>query len=133
MSARSRSAVAAVPGLAPRRLALQRWGRADAQVIVGGELDGHLASTTRVTLDGATGRVRQVLDPRRAGLLKQIDALMEPLHFGDFGGLPLKWLYFFLGLTPAFLSLSGTLIWLDGRRQRAGARIATPGRNADAF
>ncbi len=127
------TAVAAVPGLAPRRLALQRWGRADAQVIFGGELDGHLASTARVTLEGATGQVRQVLDPRHASLLTQIDALMEPLHFGDFGGLPLKWLYFFLGLTPAFLSLSGTLIWLDGRRQRAGARIATPGRNADAF
>ncbi|MBN8749039.1 PepSY-associated TM helix [Xylophilus ampelinus] len=128
------TAVAAVPGLAPRRLVLQRWGRADAQAIFGGELAGHLASTTRVTLDGASGQVRQVLDPRRAGLLTQIDALMEPLHFGDFGGLPLKWLYFFLGLTPAFMSLSGTLIWLDGRRQRgaAGARITAPGRNADA-
>ena len=127
------TAVAAVPGFEPRRLALQRWGRADAQVIFGGELAGHLASTARVTLDGATGQVRQALDPRRAGLLTQIDALMEPLHFGDFGGLPLKWLYFLLGLTPAFLSLSGTLIWLDGRRQRAatGARITAPGRNAD--
>ncbi len=70
---------------------------------------------------GAGGRIRQVHDPRTAGFWSMVNALMEPLHFDDFGGLPLKCLYFLLGLTPAFLSITGTLIWLDGRRQRMPA------------
>ena len=33
-------------------------------------------------------------------------------------------IYFVLGMTPAFLSISGTLIWLDSRQQRR--RTAVP-------
>ena len=77
-----------------------------------------MASTARVDMNAATGKAKKVLDPRTAGFWSLVNGLMEPLHFGDFGGLALKWLYFILGMTPAFLSLSGTLIWLDSRQQR---------------
>lgn len=109
----------AVPGLQVAYVSLRQWGTAKAQVRFTGGLQDHLASTARVEFEAATGRVRERHDPRTAGFWSLANALMEPLHFGDFGGLPLKWLYFFLGLTPALLSLTGTLIWLDGRRQRA--------------
>ena len=56
--------------------------------------------------------------PRRLSRLLSTYDASTPLHFGDFGGLALKWLYFLLGMTPAFLSISGTLIWLDARQQR---------------
>lgn len=115
------AALQAVPGFEPRQVALRNWGRADAQAVFSGGLSGHLASTARVQVEGATARVKAVHDPRTLGFWSQANALMEPLHFGDFGGLTLKWLYFVLGLTPAFLSISGTLIWLDSRRQRAQA------------
>lgn len=118
------AALQAVPGFEPRQLSLRNWGRADAQAVFSGGLSSHLASTARVQVEGATGRVKTVHDPRTQGFWSQANALMEPLHFGDFGGLTLKWFYFVLGLTPAFLSISGTLIWLDSRRQRthAGSR-----------
>ena len=122
------AAVQAIPGLRPAAVVLQRWGHADARMLVRGGLQGHLASTAQVTLDGATGRVVKVLDPRDAGLLQTLDGLMEPLHFGGFGGLLLKWLYFLLGLTPAVLSLSGTLIWIDRQAQRPAAAPAVPQR-----
>ncbi len=109
----------AVPGLDVAYVSLRRWGTAGAEAGFTGDLQGHLASTAQVEFDAAAGRIRQAHDPRTAGFWSMVNALMEPLHFGDFGGLPLKWLYFFLGLTPAFLSISGTLIWLDGRRLRA--------------
>lgn len=38
--------------------------------------------------------------------------VQEALHFGDFGGLALKILYALLGLTTAFLSISGFAIFL---------------------
>jgi uncharacterized iron-regulated membrane protein len=118
------AALQAVPGFEPRQLSLRNWGRADAQAVFSGGLSSHLASNARVQVEGATGRVKAVHDPRTQGFWSQANALMEPLHFGDFGGLTLKWFYFVLGLTPAFLSISGTLIWLDSRRQRthAGSR-----------
>ena len=112
------SAQQAVPGLTARYVSLRRWGTDAAEVGFTGNLSDHLASTARVEIHAATGVLKKVHDPRTAGFWSQVNGLMEPLHFGDFGGLALKWLYFLLGMTPAFLSISGTLIWFDARQQR---------------
>ena len=117
----------AVPGLEARYVSLRRWGTATAEASFTGNLSGHLASTARVDMNAATGVPRKVHDPRTAGFWSLVNGLMEPLHFGDFGGLALKWLYFFLGMTPAFLSISGTLIWLDARQQRRREAEAAQG------
>ena len=120
----------AVPGLEARYVSLRRWGTSTAEAGFTGNLSNHLASTARVDIHAATGVPKKVHDPRTAGVWSLLNGLMEPLHFGDFGGLALKWLYFFLGMTPAFLSISGTLIWLDARQQRrreAEAAQATAG------
>ena len=126
----------AAPGLQARYASLQRWGTASASVAFTGSLQGHLLSTARVEANTATGAITRVHDPRTQGFWSQFNGLMEPLHFGDFGGLTLKGLYFVLGMTPAFLSLSGTLIWLDSRQQRrrtAGtAQAARPAVRATA-
>ena len=117
----------AAPGLQARYASLQRWGTASASVAFTGSLQGHLLSTARVEANTATGAITRVHDPRTQGFWSQFNGLMEPLHFGDFGGLALKWLYFFLGMTPAFLSISGTLIWLDARQQRRREAEAAQG------
>jgi uncharacterized iron-regulated membrane protein len=41
------------------------------------------------------------------------------LHFGNFGGVPVRWGYFFLGLAGAFLFYSGNLLWIESRRKKA--------------
>lgn len=40
------------------------------------------------------------------------------LHFGNFGGAPVRWSYFFLGLAGAFLFYSGNLLWIESRRKK---------------
>jgi len=45
-------------------------------------------------------------------------AAMYTLHFGNFGGRPVQWLYFLLGLAGAFLFYSGNLLWIESRRKR---------------
>lgn len=112
----------AVPGFEPSGLSIQKWGRPDAVISFTGNLEHHLYSTAGVRFSGVTGQVMKIQDPRLMGFWSQFNGLMEPLHFGDFGGLGLKWLYFLLGMTPAFLSLTGTVIWLDSRRQRQAAK-----------
>lgn len=42
----------------------------------------------------------------------------EPLHFGSFGGLPIKLLWALAGLAPGLLAISGTAIWWKRRRRR---------------
>ena len=117
----------AVPRLEARYVSLRRWGTDTAEASFTGNLSGHLVSTARVDINAATGAPKKVHDPRTAGFWSLVNGLMEPLHFGDFGGLALKWLDFFLGMTPAVLSISGTLIWLDARQQRRREAEATQG------
>tara|TARA_R110002072_G_scaffold31735_5_gene97570 strand:- start:55565 stop:57202 length:1638 start_codon:yes stop_codon:yes gene_type:complete len=40
------------------------------------------------------------------------------LHFGSFGGAPVRWSYFILGLTGALLFYSGNLLWVETRRKK---------------
>lgn len=40
------------------------------------------------------------------------------LHFGSFGGAPVRWSYFVLGLAGAFLFYSGNLLWIESRRKK---------------
>ncbi|SEM37550.1 Uncharacterized iron-regulated membrane protein [bacterium A37T11] len=44
--------------------------------------------------------------------------IQEALHFGDYGGLMVKVLYTILGLTSAFLSISGFVIFLFRRKKK---------------
>jgi uncharacterized iron-regulated membrane protein len=47
------------------------------------------------------------------------------LHFGRFGGLPVRFLWAALGLLPAILFITGFIYWLSGlARRRAAARAA---------
>lgn len=41
------------------------------------------------------------------------------LHFGSYGGAPVRWGYFLLGLAGAFLFYSGNLLWVESRRKKA--------------
>lgn len=40
------------------------------------------------------------------------------LHFGNYGGAPVRWAYFLLGLAGAFLFYSGNLLWIESRRRK---------------
>ncbi len=55
------------------------------------------------------------------------------LHFGSYGGAPIQWGYFLLGLAGAFLFYSGNLLWIESRRrtQRAENESVTQRRSAD--
>lgn len=47
------------------------------------------------------------------------DIINAQVHFGRYGGWPVKMLYFLLGLSGALLSITGFAIWLRRRKQRA--------------
>ncbi len=53
------------------------------------------------------------------------------LHFGSYGGEPMRWTYFVLGWMGAALFYTGNLLWLESRRkrQRAGEPLRPPARS----
>ncbi len=83
------------------------------------------------------GRTFVYLDQYRLTVLHSEDALsapasarlmnlMYPLHIGSFGGLPVKWGYFILGLAPTLLSITGVIIWyLRKKNKRKKSRTNT--------
>lgn len=67
-----------------------------------------------VLLDPGSGKVLARLDARDLSLHQRISEAADPLHFGTFGGMWTKSLWFALGL--ALSAMSGTGVYLYGLR-----------------
>ncbi len=83
-------------------------------VLVGGSgLDERLVRV--VLVDAASGAVAGTAE--LPWYLKAI-TLSEPLHFGDYGGLPLKVLWTVCTWLTLFITANGAWLWWDRRRKR---------------
>lgn len=83
-------------------------------------------SSTTVSLSSDSGHVIKKTIFSEASASAKWNAAVNPLHFGNYGGIPLKILYSLLGLTPGALALSGILIWyrrkwLSASRKRSAS------------
>jgi len=96
----------------------------------GGALSARVAGTDpRYGLRGPTAGFAGV-DPY-TGIIKATDYMpgsqdrwsatitsFFALHFGNFGGAPIRWAYFLLGLAGAMLFYTGNLLWVESRRKK---------------
>ncbi|OOG57369.1 PepSY-associated TM helix domain-containing protein [Rhodanobacter sp. C03] len=71
-----------------------------------------------VALDATTGALLSAQLPGARDANHATLAATYALHFGDYGKITIKWLYFLLGLGGAFLFYSGNLLWIESRRKR---------------
>lgn len=72
----------------------------------------------RVFLDPASLEPLEVQRASEIGAVAWLNELADPLHFGYFGGLATKLVWFVFGLAMTGLSLTG--VWLTWRRLRPG-------------
>jgi len=78
---------------------------------------------SHIWIDAKTNEVTYSQDLRDADLWTQFVDSFEPLHFGGFGGLTTQILWCIVGLSPAALSLTGTLMYFKrGRKKRKGGQ-----------
>ncbi|QBQ41022.1 PepSY-associated TM helix domain-containing protein [Sphingobacterium psychroaquaticum] len=69
---------------------------------------------TRVQI--ATGKIVEEKSPYTDGNhIDRVKSLIYHLHFGDFGGKPLRIVFFVLGLMGCVVIISGIMIWLVAR------------------
>ena len=107
-------------GAAPQQLMIERAGRADARIAITSRRDRLLVPQDTTVFDA---RGRMVTDRHPADLPAGVTLLggIGQLHFGWFGGLPVRLLYGLLGLALCLVTSSGVTIWLARRRDRGRA------------
>ncbi|MEM9076951.1 MAG: PepSY-associated TM helix domain-containing protein, partial [Bacteroidota bacterium] len=66
----------------------------------------------QLTLDKKTLKEVHRLDIRKESLGTKLFYIQESMHFGDWGGLILKLVYAFFGITSGFLALTGFVVYL---------------------
>ncbi len=86
----------------------------------------HVRSANGITLNSATGAVINKVDGRQTTGWTHIYWTFDPLHFGYFGGLVTKIIWFILGLTPGVLALTGAWMWWKRRSRATTPAKATP-------
>ncbi|MEM8964537.1 MAG: PepSY-associated TM helix domain-containing protein [Acidobacteriota bacterium] len=109
------------PGSKVGSLFFHHWGDETAEVTLNLERDPYREMATgeghRVSLvDGETVFVSTFTS---RGVGTRLFGTVQPLHYGLFGGLGLKMIYFVSGLLLALGIVTGTLIWLERRRPAA--------------
>lgn len=83
---------------------------------------GLVQPTGNVTYDGNSGELLDVVpaDPRQLSAGDRVQRTVESLHFADYGGWGIRWLYFVLGLLGALMAASGTVLFASKRRVKSG-------------
>ncbi|AFD06294.1 PepSY-associated TM helix domain-containing protein [Solitalea canadensis] len=82
---------------------------------IGGSLPGdfflysHYANKIQVEL--ASGKMDKLNSIATKPFGDKFNEIIKPLHFGEYGGLPIKILYCFAGLSIPLLSITGFLLW----------------------
>lgn len=105
------------PGFEVRRIVFPN--RDGSPVVVMGDLDAVLVRprANAVAFDSSTGEVVGHYRGEDLGFHTRISEAADPLHFGYFGGLWTKALWFLLGIALTTLSVTGAVIY--------GKRLAT--------
>lgn len=109
------------PGFTPRVMQYVQVASPRATVRVWGLDARDIARSSRggfVALDPYTGKVQSTdLLPGHQSTLGATLTSFFSLHFANYGGRPVQWMYFLLGLGGAFLFYSGNLLWIETRRK----------------
>ena len=115
-------------GVAPMSVSIQHYGDANAVYLGFWPATERLTTTEVFKISGVTGEQLEMTDIERGSSLpSRIVAATGPLHFGTFGGVAQKYLWFFLGLSLAVITALGTMMWIE-RRQHGNE-----GKRSDRF
>lgn len=87
--------------------------------------EGHLANHVQLTSQGeliysvATKQIVHRRDPHNeATYLEKVKHLLYSLHYGDYAGVGLRYVSFWLGLLSCFVVITGILLWLEARNKK---------------
>jgi uncharacterized iron-regulated membrane protein len=118
-------ALESVPGGQLAGVVLPASERAPVVVQVARERPDDVDRTGYVhfTFDQYTGELLNTWDQDNGSLGDLAIAWIQPLHYGSFGGFPLKLAWALLGLAPAVLFATGAVMWWNRVLRRKWAQL----------
>ncbi len=66
-----------------------------------------------------TGEIESKKTPDELTYIEDVQSVVGRLHFGNFGGRPIKLVYFILSLITCFVIITGVLIWVEARNKKS--------------
>ena len=101
------------PGFDPSYVAMPR--QPESQITLYGHMNTnwpiHYKFSNYLQFDPKTGNQSNSFFIENQPIEAHLLSFTYPLHFGNWGGIPIKILYCLFGLAPAILSISGFIIW----------------------
>ncbi len=79
------------------------WGNASANLV--------RERANFIALDPYSGKVVELHKGEMLNFYQRISEMADPLHFGTFGGIYTKWIWFFLGILLTSLSITGAMVY----------------------
>jgi len=86
----------------------------EARPVLGNRIE--LTKGQSAVFDAQTGKMLRAPVQSQAGVLTQ--KVMSGLHFAQFGGYPMRWLYFLCGLVSCAMFATGVVLFTVKRRRR---------------
>lgn len=109
-------------GVYASKVILQNYGDANMHVVVEvkPKSDEQFAGLGQVAFKASTGEIVFERDPyEETSYIAAAQQFILKLHFGDYGGYPLKIIYFVFGIITCFVIISGVLIWVKARDKKS--------------
>ncbi|RKF21821.1 PepSY domain-containing protein [Altericroceibacterium spongiae] len=108
------------PGATPQAIMIEHPGRADMRISVSSGRDNMIAMQDQTKFD-AKGAVLKDEHPDSLVTGMRILNGIGQLHFGWFGGVPVRIVYGLLGLALCLVTSTGVTIWMARRRDKGRA------------
>lgn len=108
---------AETPGARVSQLRLEHVGTAGQQVTVSVAAPGYLTRAESYVFS-PDGRLKQKAGFTDGNVGMRIYGMLTPLHYGTYGGLPLKIIYVLLGSGLTLIVATGGNVWLARRRDQ---------------
>lgn len=106
---RDGAVLAGISRQADKGLYIARLRRAD---------DWQRTGTLRIYIDMRSAAIVAIIDPLSGKRGDRFLALLFPLHSGQVGGAPVKWLVALAGLLPAMFFITGITTWILRRKKK---------------
>ncbi|NQY30642.1 MAG: PepSY domain-containing protein [Flavobacteriaceae bacterium] len=104
--------------LSIKQVYVRNYGATNMKFQIDGVVDDEFIGNGRIIYDVQTGKVEAIKNPYKANYLEGVEFTIRRLHFGDYGGLILKIIYFILALITCFVIITGVLMWLEARNKK---------------
>ena len=105
----------------PEYIVLKNYGGVNMKYLLLGSLntDQTFLNTGNILFDFEKNKTTINRYPHKSKYTDDIQQSMTRLHFGNFGGVVLKIIYFILALITCFVIITGVLIWIEARNKKS--------------